>query len=55
MPSSKHERLYGERKPRRKVNQAPSYVEGGLINDRSGQATKRLRRQGFQLKKGITS
>ena len=50
MPSSKHERLYGKS---RKVKQVPSFaVEGGFIDDRSGQATRRVRRRGFQVRKG---
>mgnify|MGYP001607053558 CR=1 FL=1 len=54
MSSTKYERLYGEqqRKNRRR-SQTPSAVEGGFINDRSGQATKRLRRQLKIGKRGV--
>lgn len=56
MPSAKHERLYGEKQKEKKTPPAggvPPWVEGGLVNDRSGKGTDRLRQQGFKLKKGV--
>ena len=56
MPSAKHLRLYPKppsRKPRtpdESDKPVPAYaIEGGPINDRSGKATERMRKQGYRI------
>ena len=60
MPSAKHLRLYGEttgtRKPVVPVPSAPEpkvpdfAIEGGFVNDRSGEKTKDARKKGYRTK-----
>lgn len=58
MPSAKQERLYGSpvQKSQHKRQGTPmtpgqtqQMVEGGFINDRSGQATKAMRKRGYRV------
>lgn len=54
MPSSKHERLYGvttPRPPKKKKEEAvPDFaVEGGFVNDASGERTKEARDTGHRV------
>ena len=62
MPSSKHERLYGapvQSVQKKKVGEPltdgqtqaliDAAAEGGLINDRTGHATRRRRTRGYRL------
>ena len=52
MPSAKHLRLYPKPRPKPPLPKpsVPSYaIEGGLINDRSGKATARMRKQGYRI------
>ena len=44
MPSAKHELLYPSKPKPSPQAVPPSVIEGGFINDRSGEATKRLRK-----------
>ena len=62
MPSAKHERLYGapvQQAQKKKVGEPlttgqtqrmmDAATEGGLVNDRTGRATRRMRTRGYRL------
>ena len=46
MPSSKHERLYGQPRPTfKKGLRLRDVAEGGYINDRRGKATRKMQKR----------